>query len=138
MQAALAAEEAKRSQAIERQAAEAGETRWVLSFKDTQAARAKVPMRVVQAGFAEIDGGGDDDSSEEESGFGAARTQVGGRKRFGKRKVQVGFGCYDTQIHEAFRTKQLTVLGPISVCRPIFLRLRSRFRRLRFRSRPRC
>ncbi|KAF2816312.1 uncharacterized protein BDZ99DRAFT_566154 [Mytilinidion resinicola] len=85
MQAALAAEEAKRSEAVERQAAEVGETRWVLSFRDDQAARGKVQMRVVQAGFAEIDGQGDEESSDEESGFGA-----GGRMRFGKgKKAQV-------------------------------------------------
>ncbi|KAF2488351.1 hypothetical protein BU16DRAFT_587117 [Lophium mytilinum] len=86
MQAALAAEEAKRSEAVERQAAEAGETRWVLSFREDQAARGKVQMRVVQAGFAEIDGEGGEESSEDEGGSGLG----GGRMRFGKgKKVQV-------------------------------------------------
>src|SRR4051794_34133984 len=39
IRAALTAEEAKRDAAMERQAAEAGETRWVLSFRDEQNGR---------------------------------------------------------------------------------------------------
>ncbi|KAI9868881.1 MAG: hypothetical protein M1830_005498, partial [Pleopsidium flavum] len=37
IQAALAVEEAKRSEALERQAAEAGESKWVLSFQPENA-----------------------------------------------------------------------------------------------------
>ncbi|KAI9822695.1 MAG: hypothetical protein M1827_000414 [Pycnora praestabilis] len=60
VQAALAAEEAKRQEAVERQAAEAGETRWVLSFQDRMGSGggggSGGPLKVVSAGFAGIDG----------------------------------------------------------------------------------
>lgn len=85
VQAALAAEELKRAQAVERQAAEAGETRWVLSFRDPEEGgqgREKQPaLNVVSAGFAVIDAAGDEELSEEEEG---ARRVVEGRQRFGK------------------------------------------------------
>ena len=58
VQAAMAAEELKRSQAIERQAAEAGETRWVLSFQDPDAGENDVRGRglnIRRGGFADID-----------------------------------------------------------------------------------
>jgi hypothetical protein len=53
----LASEEAKRQAALEKQAAEAGDTRWVLSFEDQKllAAASPLALRVVQAGFANID-----------------------------------------------------------------------------------
>jgi hypothetical protein len=56
--AALAAEDAKRQIALERQAAEAGDTRWVLNFKqDTKTSQFqnKTTLRVVETGFAAID-----------------------------------------------------------------------------------
>lgn len=85
VRAALAAEELKRAQAIERQAAEAGETRWVLSFRDLEESgegKGRGPaLKVVSAGFAVIDAVGDGELSKEEEGVG--RT-VGGRRRFGK------------------------------------------------------
>ncbi len=57
VQSALASEEAKRQGALEKQAAEAGDTRWVLRFEDEELSAASSPlkMRVVQAGFANID-----------------------------------------------------------------------------------
>lgn len=57
VQAALASEEAKRQAALEKQAAEAGDTRWVLSFEDQKLVAASSPLalRVIQAGFANID-----------------------------------------------------------------------------------
>ncbi|KAH9209852.1 hypothetical protein DL95DRAFT_427972 [Leptodontidium sp. 2 PMI_412] len=57
IQAALAGEEAKRQAALERQAAEAGDTRWVLSFEDQQhsAPSPVLALRVVQTGFANLD-----------------------------------------------------------------------------------
>ena len=89
VQAALAAEELKRVQAIERQAAEAGETRWVLSFRDPEESgegKGREPaLKVVSAGFAVIDAVGDGELSEEEEGV---RRTVGGRRRFGKVKVR--------------------------------------------------
>ncbi len=55
--AALASEESKRQAALEKQAAEAGDTRWVLSFEDQRLVAASSPLalRIVQAGFANID-----------------------------------------------------------------------------------
>ena len=89
VRAALAAEELKRAQAIERQAAEAGETRWVLSFRDPEESgegKGREPaLKVVSAGFAVIDAVGDGELSKEEEGVG--RT-VGGRRRFGKVEVR--------------------------------------------------
>jgi hypothetical protein len=57
VQAALASEEAKRQAALEKQAAEAGDTRWILSFDDQKLLMASSPLvlRVVQAGYANID-----------------------------------------------------------------------------------
>ena len=58
VQAALAAEEAKRQIALERQAADAGDTRWVLTFKPdpkTPHIQSKAAIRVVETGFATID-----------------------------------------------------------------------------------
>lgn len=54
--AALANEEAKRQAALERQATEAGDTRWVLSFEDQpHSISSPLTLRVVEAGFAHLD-----------------------------------------------------------------------------------
>jgi len=84
---AIAEEEAKRQAALEKQGAEAGDTRWVLSFEDQKAAAAPQPLalRVVSAGYASIDmtvfGAlktmEDEDSSED-------RPVVIGRRSFGR------------------------------------------------------
>ena len=58
IQAALAAEEAKRSEAIDRQASEAGETKWVLSVRNEGGAvngNATGNLRVVTKGYVDID-----------------------------------------------------------------------------------
>jgi hypothetical protein len=58
IQAALAVEEAKRQIALERQAAEAGDTRWVLNFKEdtkTSHFQNKAALRIVETCFAAID-----------------------------------------------------------------------------------
>lgn len=86
IQAAIAAEDLKRTQAIERQAAAAGESKWILSFRDLEEGKSKPGMRVVQAGFAVIDG----DASEDSDGHGVSGT---GRRKFGKVKVSI-FGCH--------------------------------------------
>lgn len=56
IQAALDAEEAKREEALERIAAERGETKWVLSFVDDGREKAG-GLRVSRAGYGDIDGG---------------------------------------------------------------------------------
>jgi hypothetical protein len=81
IEAALAQEEQKRSNAIERQAEEAGESRWVLSERSTTPS---APMlRIVHAGFAELDSTG---AMDEEDAVGVAPQvrQVAGRMVFGK------------------------------------------------------
>ncbi|KAJ9639863.1 hypothetical protein H2199_006096 [Coniosporium tulheliwenetii] len=78
LQAVLAAEEEKRVQAIERLAAEAGDTRWVLSFREPDAdAAGQGGLTVVNAGFAAIDDAGSYDEERDE------RPTVG-RRSFGK------------------------------------------------------
>ena len=58
VQAALAAEEAKRQAALEKQAVDAGDTRWVLNFKEdlkSSNSQSRKCLRIVEAGFASID-----------------------------------------------------------------------------------
>jgi hypothetical protein len=58
VRAALAADEAKRQAALEKQAADAGDTRWVLNFKEdlkSFSTQSKNSFRIVEAGFASID-----------------------------------------------------------------------------------
>lgn len=74
LQAALAAEEKKREDALQKAAEQAGETKWVLSFKDPQDDARQPMMQVVRAGFAAIDAE-DDDSDDEVR---PARLQFGG------------------------------------------------------------
>lgn len=67
MQAAIAEEEAKRLEVVERLAAEQGDTRWVLSVR-APSRNEDEGLRVSLAGFADIDGGstGSDSDDEEE------------------------------------------------------------------------
>ncbi|KAK0122008.1 hypothetical protein ONS95_010273 [Cadophora gregata] len=84
IQAALASEEAKRQSALEKQAAEAGDTRWVLSFEDQQhsAPSPTLALRVIQTGFANLDTSPSqfritDDESDD-------HTSMVGRRSFGR------------------------------------------------------
>jgi hypothetical protein len=82
-QEAAAAEEAKKNAFIERAAAEAGETKWVLSLSDNKQTTAAPALRIVEAGYGAIDSGApipeSDDDEEEEQSAGMA-----GRRSFGK------------------------------------------------------
>lgn len=82
-QEAAAAEEAKKNAFIERAAAEAGETKWVLSVSDDKPKTAGSGLRIVEAGYGAIDSGApipeSDDEEEEEQSAGMA-----GRRSFGK------------------------------------------------------
>jgi hypothetical protein len=88
VQLALADEESKRQAALDRQAADAGDTRWVLKFKsdqDTTGSSSVPTLHVVQAGFATIDRGVPAASSLTNSyEEGADRPAVVGRRSFGK------------------------------------------------------
>lgn len=79
------AEEKKRQEALDKAAQHAGETKWVLSFKDPLDGKRQEALQVRQAGFAEIDAGSDSDDSEEEArpirkkfGGGVKRKEVRG------------------------------------------------------------
>ena len=82
---ALAAEEQKRTEALEREAADRGETKWYLSFKEQQAPMAESPLRIVSAGYSTLDAATHpkDRSSEEDADLDVPQ-QVKGRWSFGK------------------------------------------------------
>lgn len=112
IQAALAAEEAKRSEAVERQAAEAGETKWVLSFRDEQGAvdgHAAGTMRGVANGYTDIDRATETDMHDEEPW----RPLVVGRRSFGKfnRAIEVSLDEHQPVSGNMWSTKLLTLLS---------------------------
>ena len=112
IQAALAAEEAKRSEAIERQAAEAGETKWVLSFRDEEGAtngHAAGNLRVVTNGYADIDRAVETCRLDDESW----RPLVVGRRSFGKfnRALEVRFDEHQISRPRQRIAKLLTLLS---------------------------
>jgi hypothetical protein len=76
LQSALAAEDKKRQEALDKAAQYTGETKWVLSFKDTLEGQQKTSLRVRQAGFAEIDAEGTSEDDEEDTR--PIRKQFGG------------------------------------------------------------
>jgi hypothetical protein len=81
MRAAVAAEDAKRQRAVDRRAAEQGETRWRLSVREAPApAPALAGLAVQEVSFAELDAPGSSDEEEEE------------RPRKGGRSLRVAYG----------------------------------------------
>ena len=89
IQAALEAEGAQREETMARLAAERGETRWVLSFVETQSGEGESQrMKVVRAGYGDIDGGNKVDRKES----GAIKHMIQGRRSFGNfnRELEVG------------------------------------------------
>lgn len=76
IQSGLDAEEAKRQAALDKAAQHAGETKWVLSFKDPLEGKRQDAMNVRQAGFAELDA--EDDEEDEEEEIRPIRMQFGG------------------------------------------------------------
>jgi len=93
---ALAAEEQKRNEALEREGARRGETKWYLSIKEPESPVVKpTALRIVSAGFGALDGGvpsQPDVASDEDDATGMRRPQMSGRRSFGKfnRKLEVG------------------------------------------------
>lgn len=85
------AEEQKRIQALERQAALAGETKWVLSYKDQQPATVQTPMRIVTAGYSTIDSRESKRQVQQEEDADKSLLDLPGRRSFGKfnRKLEV-------------------------------------------------
>ncbi|KAI5250544.1 hypothetical protein E4T42_04953 [Aureobasidium subglaciale] len=82
-QEAAAVEEAKKNAFIERAAAEAGETKWVLSVSDEKHKKPASSLRIVEAGYGAIDSGapipesGDDEDEGQSAG-------MAGRRSFGR------------------------------------------------------
>jgi hypothetical protein len=76
LQMALAEEEKKRQEALDKAAQYTGETKWVLSVNDPLAGKRRASMNVRQAGFAELDA--EDESEEEEEEARPIRMQFGG------------------------------------------------------------
>jgi hypothetical protein len=76
LQSALAAEEKKQQEALDKAAQYKGDTKWVLSIKDPLEGKRQESMKVRHAGFAEIDA--EDESGEEEAEARPVRMQFGG------------------------------------------------------------
>jgi hypothetical protein len=74
LQSALAEEEKKRQQALDKAAQHAGETKWVLSYTDPLAGKRQESLQVTQAGFAELD----EEDSDAEVEVRPIRKQFGG------------------------------------------------------------
>ena len=85
VQEALAAEEEKRTKALEREAAGRGESKWYLSFKEPQTPEIKSPLQFVTAGYSMLDAASSlKERSSEEDSTEAVRPTVPGRRSFGK------------------------------------------------------
>ena len=87
VRAALTAEEEKRDAAMERQAAEAGETRWILSFRDEQSGRDGnlSGPKIIHSGYAGIDSShGQARSNTEEAEEIWQSPAIIGRRSFGR------------------------------------------------------
>ena len=99
---ALAAEEQKRNEALEREGARRGETKWYLSIQEPALPAVKpTALRVVSAGFAALDAESAVQPgllSEDEDATGSRRPQMSGRRSFGKfnRKLEVRYTCLRT------------------------------------------
>ena len=96
---ALAAEEQKRTAALEREAADRGESKWYLSFKEPSKLAVESPLRIVSAGYSTLDAAkpakeqSPDSDGEEEEEEAHATPRIHGRRSFGKfkRKGEVRF-----------------------------------------------
>ena len=77
-----AGEEQKRTQVANNEAADRGESKWYLSFKEPQAPTVDSPIRIVSAGYSMLDAI-KDRSSEDENELQASQ-QIKGRRSFGK------------------------------------------------------
>lgn len=86
VQVALAAEELKRTQALERHAVEAGDTKWTLNLTDASSNTETTPLKVVSAGYIAIDSplAQERDISVGDEDEGTVRPRLIGRRSFGK------------------------------------------------------
>lgn len=87
-QAALEEEERKRQAVIEKRAEQLGDSHWVLdAAKLPRASQAGAPLRIVQVGFSQIDGG-DDLGGEDQKQEEAPKAHVPTFLSYGPKKVQ--------------------------------------------------
>lgn len=92
---AVAAEEQKRIDALEREAADRGEVKWYLSFHEPSRANIQSPLRVVSAGFSTLDRADDAkrsfDDEEDDDEAPQPKATAQGRRSFGRfnRAVEV-------------------------------------------------
>jgi hypothetical protein len=89
LQSALAAEEKKRQEALDKAAQHAGETKWVLSYTDPLAGKRQESLQVTQAGFAELD---EDDSDDEEVEARPIRKKFGGGLKKKEVRIELRLG----------------------------------------------
>ncbi|KAI5205475.1 hypothetical protein E4T39_03080 [Aureobasidium subglaciale] len=82
-QEAAAVEEAKKNAFVERAAAEAGETKWVLSVSDDKHKKPASGLRIVEAGYGAIDSGAPIPESDDDEDQGQS-AGMAGRRSFGK------------------------------------------------------
>lgn len=117
--AALASEESKRQAALEKQAAEAGDTRWVLSFEDQRLVAASSPLalRIVQAGFANIDSSSSEIRITEDDL--EDKPVMVGRRSFGKFNKAL-----EVSLHQINGTRHLLTLAETTRPLPRILRVR--------------
>lgn len=87
IQQVLAAEERKRQEAIDREAAKRGETKWYLDVKSPQQAQAP-GVRIVSAGYAALD----NDNVEQQDDNNEISTPQSGRRKFGTFPVKTVVG----------------------------------------------
>ena len=105
---ALAAEERKRAEAIEREGADRGETKWYLSVQQSsRPAKSASALKFVSAGYSVLDAAedvGPAESDEDEEGVNT-RPLVQGRMNFGKfsRKPDV-YGTIQSYVASALST----------------------------------
>ncbi|QIX02518.1 hypothetical protein AMS68_008035 [Peltaster fructicola] len=81
IQQVLAEEDRKRQEAVDREAARRGETKWILDIKTPQQSRPPL-MRVVSTGYADLDSNAVDSHDDD------ITTPQSGRRRFGTLPVQ--------------------------------------------------
>lgn len=81
LQSAVAAEEKKRQEALDKAAQHTGETKWVLSFHDPLDGKRQEVMKVRHAGFAEIDAQSDSEYDSDDQALPIRKQFGGGVKR---------------------------------------------------------
>ncbi|KAK5683286.1 hypothetical protein LTS10_004817 [Elasticomyces elasticus] len=85
VQEALAAEERLRSEALDREAADRGETKWYLSVQQPDTPAQESPLRIVSAGYSMLDAAATAKEQHSEDGeVEQTRPSIAGRRSFGR------------------------------------------------------